>query len=190
MYECPGSQVCGSPYEFGMEELAREEVKRVQYNYGITTFDNIAVSMLTVFQVITMDGWTAILYNMMDSTNVVISIVYFCSLILLGSFFLLNLILAVVQESYVNIQSEELVKDFQQNMKIVNSIIEQLYIDAAEFVTQEGDEEEDYDEEENSVESEQLGANIEAQNKQEVADKFMSIYQEKLNLNSSASKLV
>lgn len=164
-------------------------MNRANYNYGITTFDNIAVSMLTVFQVITMDGWTAILYNMMDSTNVLISIVYFCSLILLGSFFLLNLILAVVQESYVNIQSQELVKDFQQNMKIVNSIIEQLYSDASEFVTQEGDEDEEPDEEENSVESEQLGNNIEPANKEDVASKFMSIYQEKLDQNSSSNKL-
>jgi hypothetical protein len=43
-----------------------------------------------------MDGWTNIVYNRMDSTNMVIAIIYFCSLILLGSFFLLNLILAVV----------------------------------------------------------------------------------------------
>lgn len=164
-------------------------MNRANYNYGITTFDNIAVSMLTVFQVITMDGWTAILYNMMDSTNVLISIVYFCALILLGSFFLLNLILAVVQESYVNIQSQELVKDFQQNMKIVNSIIEQLYSDASEFVTQEGDEDEEPDEEENSVESEQLGNNIEPANKEDVASKFMNIYQEKLDQNSSSNKL-
>lgn len=31
-------------------------------NYGITSFDNIGFAMLTVFQCITMEGWTAILY--------------------------------------------------------------------------------------------------------------------------------
>jgi len=31
-------------------------------NFGITSFDNIGVAMLTVFQCITMEGWTAILY--------------------------------------------------------------------------------------------------------------------------------
>lgn len=31
-------------------------------NYGITSFDNIGLAMLTVFQCITMEGWTAILY--------------------------------------------------------------------------------------------------------------------------------
>lgn len=31
-------------------------------NMGITSFDNIGLAMLTVFQCITMEGWTAILY--------------------------------------------------------------------------------------------------------------------------------
>lgn len=31
-------------------------------NYGITSFDNIGFAMLTVFQCITQEGWTAILY--------------------------------------------------------------------------------------------------------------------------------
>lgn len=31
-------------------------------NSGITSFDNIGFAMLTVFQCITMEGWTAILY--------------------------------------------------------------------------------------------------------------------------------
>ena len=32
-------------------------------NDGITTFDNIALAMLTVFQCITMEGWTTIMYK-------------------------------------------------------------------------------------------------------------------------------
>lgn len=31
-------------------------------NKGITSFDNIGFAMLTVFQCITMEGWTQILY--------------------------------------------------------------------------------------------------------------------------------
>lgn len=31
-------------------------------NYGITSFDNIGFAMLTVFQCITMEGWTSVLY--------------------------------------------------------------------------------------------------------------------------------
>lgn len=31
-------------------------------NFGITSFDNIGFAMLTVFQCITQEGWTSILY--------------------------------------------------------------------------------------------------------------------------------
>ncbi len=31
-------------------------------NKGITSFDNIGFAMLTVFQCITMEGWTQVLY--------------------------------------------------------------------------------------------------------------------------------
>lgn len=34
-------------------------------NDGITSFDNIGFAMLTVFQCITMEGWTSILYWVM-----------------------------------------------------------------------------------------------------------------------------
>ena len=37
-------------------------------NRGITSFDNIGFAMLTVFQCITMEGWTAILYWVCDFT--------------------------------------------------------------------------------------------------------------------------
>ena len=32
-------------------------------NFGITSFDNIGLAMLTVFQCVTMEGWTPILYS-------------------------------------------------------------------------------------------------------------------------------
>jgi hypothetical protein len=31
-------------------------------NYGITSFDDIGYAMLTVFQCVTMEGWTNVLY--------------------------------------------------------------------------------------------------------------------------------
>jgi len=31
-------------------------------NFGITSFDNIAFAMITVFQCITMEGWTTVMY--------------------------------------------------------------------------------------------------------------------------------
>ncbi|XP_078367100.1 voltage-dependent L-type calcium channel subunit alpha-1D-like isoform X2 [Oculina patagonica] len=72
-------------------------------NKGISTFDNIFLSMLTVFQCITMEGWTDIMYHSYDArdynTRVVTSIVYI-SLIVIGSFFMLNLVLGVLSGEF------------------------------------------------------------------------------------------
>lgn len=38
-------------------------------NNGITHFDNIGFAMLTVFQCITMEGWTKVLYWVSDCFN-------------------------------------------------------------------------------------------------------------------------
>ena len=65
-------------------------------NYGITSFDNIIYAMLTVFQCITMEGWTPILYWMNDAVGSSYNWVYFVPLIVIGSFFMLNLVLGVL----------------------------------------------------------------------------------------------
>ncbi|VDK72353.1 unnamed protein product, partial [Dibothriocephalus latus] len=65
-------------------------------NYGITSFDNIGYAMLTVFQCITMEGWTDIMYTTDDAIGDRFNALYFVPLIVLGSFFMLNLILGVL----------------------------------------------------------------------------------------------
>jgi len=39
-------------------------------NKGITNFDNFGLSMLTVFQCITLEGWTTVMYNVSLYINV------------------------------------------------------------------------------------------------------------------------
>ena len=100
-------------------------------NGGITNFDNIFFAMLTVFQCITMEGWTDVLYwvhthapgsstvlhllvvfkkkcltvlvlclclsaQMNDAIGFEIPWVYFVSLVIFGSFFIINLVLGVL----------------------------------------------------------------------------------------------
>uniref|UniRef100_H2Y8S9 Ion transport domain-containing protein n=1 Tax=Ciona savignyi TaxID=51511 RepID=H2Y8S9_CIOSA len=69
-------------------------------NHGITTFDNIIFSMMTVFQCITMEGWTQILYFADDATGSVYNWAYFIMLIIVGSFFMLNLVLGVLSGEF------------------------------------------------------------------------------------------
>ncbi|XP_076823627.1 voltage-dependent calcium channel type A subunit alpha-1-like isoform X3 [Clavelina lepadiformis] len=69
-------------------------------NYGITTFDSIVYSMLTVFQCITMEGWTDILYFADDAIGNYYNWAYFMMLIIVGSFFMLNLVLGVLSGEF------------------------------------------------------------------------------------------
>ncbi|PAA80300.1 hypothetical protein BOX15_Mlig002274g1 [Macrostomum lignano] len=69
-------------------------------NSGITNFDNIGLAMLTVFQCITMEGWTDVMYYVTDSTGPEFAWLYFVSLIILGSFFVLNLVLGVLSGEF------------------------------------------------------------------------------------------
>uniref|UniRef100_A0A8C2ZF46 Voltage-dependent L-type calcium channel subunit alpha n=1 Tax=Cyclopterus lumpus TaxID=8103 RepID=A0A8C2ZF46_CYCLU len=69
-------------------------------NGGITNFDNFLFAMLTVFQCITMEGWTDVLYWVNDAIGWETPWIYFVSLIILGSFFVLNLVLGVLSGEF------------------------------------------------------------------------------------------
>ena len=55
--------------------------------------------MLTIFQMITLEGWTKIMYNMQDSNMNWMAVTFSILLVLMGTFFLLNVILAVLAEA-------------------------------------------------------------------------------------------
>ncbi|XP_070508107.1 voltage-dependent calcium channel type A subunit alpha-1 isoform X4 [Chironomus tepperi] len=85
-------------------------------NYGITSFDNIGFAMLTVFQCITMEGWTAILYWTNDALGSTFNWIYFVPLIVLGSFFMLNLVLGVLSGEFA--KEREKVENRQEFLKL------------------------------------------------------------------------
>ncbi|XP_057659993.1 voltage-dependent calcium channel type A subunit alpha-1 isoform X29 [Diorhabda carinulata] len=85
-------------------------------NNGITSFDNIGFAMLTVFQCITMEGWTAILYWMNDAIGSMFNWIYFVPLIVLGSFFMLNLVLGVLSGEFA--REREKVENRQEFLKL------------------------------------------------------------------------
>ncbi|CAF0938668.1 unnamed protein product [Rotaria sordida] len=68
--------------------------------YGIINFDNFGLAMLTVFQCITMEGWTSVLYKMNDAIGRDWAWIYFVSLIIIGSFFVMNLVLGVLSGEF------------------------------------------------------------------------------------------
>ncbi|XP_011502595.1 PREDICTED: sodium channel protein 60E-like [Ceratosolen solmsi marchali] len=82
-------------------------------NHGYTNFDNFLWSMLTTFQLITLDYWEDV-YNKVLSACGPISVTFFTVVVFFGSFYLINLMLAVVALSYeeeAEITNEERRKD-------------------------------------------------------------------------------
>ncbi|XP_055858616.1 sodium channel protein 60E isoform X2 [Episyrphus balteatus] len=82
-------------------------------NHGYTNFDNFMWSMLTTFQLITLDYWENV-YNMVLATSGPMSVSFFTVVVFFGSFYLINLMLAVVALSYeeeAEITNEERKKD-------------------------------------------------------------------------------
>uniref|UniRef100_A0A4W6E8V9 Voltage-dependent L-type calcium channel subunit alpha n=1 Tax=Lates calcarifer TaxID=8187 RepID=A0A4W6E8V9_LATCA len=69
-------------------------------NNGITHFDNLGFSMLTVYQCITTQGWTDVLYWVNDAIGMEWPWIFFTTLILVGSFFVLNLVLGVLSGEF------------------------------------------------------------------------------------------
>ncbi|XP_029938303.1 voltage-dependent R-type calcium channel subunit alpha-1E isoform X2 [Salarias fasciatus] len=85
-------------------------------NDGITQFDNILFAVLTVFQCITMEGWTAVLYNTDDALGPSWNWLYFIPLIIIGSFFVLNLVLGVLSGEFA--KERERVENRRAFMKL------------------------------------------------------------------------
>uniref|UniRef100_W8B5H6 Voltage-dependent L-type calcium channel subunit alpha n=2 Tax=Ceratitis capitata TaxID=7213 RepID=W8B5H6_CERCA len=69
-------------------------------NHGITNFDNFGLAMLTVFQCVTLEGWTDVLYNIQDAMGSTWQWIYFVSMVILGAFFVMNLILGVLSGEF------------------------------------------------------------------------------------------
>ncbi|CAL8395933.1 unnamed protein product [Boreogadus saida] len=85
-------------------------------NDGITQFDNILFALLTVFQCITMEGWTTVLYNTNDALGPAWNCLYFIPLIIIGSFFVLNLVLGVLSGEFA--KERERVENRRAFMKL------------------------------------------------------------------------
>ncbi|XP_076582081.1 voltage-dependent R-type calcium channel subunit alpha-1E isoform X2 [Chaetodon auriga] len=85
-------------------------------NDGITQFDNILFAVLTVFQCITMEGWTTVLYNTDDALGTTWNWLYFIPLIIIGSFFVLNLVLGVLSGEFA--KERERVENRRAFMKL------------------------------------------------------------------------
>ena len=69
MYHCPKGYTCGSPGQFKLSLESDGVPDSALIMYGIITFDNIIAGMITIFQVITLEGWSTLMYNFSDASH-------------------------------------------------------------------------------------------------------------------------
>ncbi|ODM95155.1 Voltage-dependent calcium channel type D subunit alpha-1 [Orchesella cincta] len=114
-------------------------------NKGITNFDNFGLSMLTVFQCITLEGWTTVMYNIQDSMGSSWQWVYFISMVIIGAFFVMNLILGVLSGEFSKEREKAKARGDFQKLREKQQIEEDLrgyldWITQAEDIELDGEE--------------------------------------------------
>ena len=88
-----GSKSCPSGFACG----------KMTYNPDneLSNFDTIANSIVVVFQIITLEGWSTVLYETMEAVTPA-SVIYFLLLVVTGNYFLLNIALAAIKIIFSN----------------------------------------------------------------------------------------
>ena len=109
--ECPENSYCGNLFDRSDDELyAVDDMYRdsaiMDLNWGVTNFDNLGSAFVTIFQCITMEGWVVVMYIFQDVAAPAFVVLYFMSCVVICSFFLLNLTIAVMLMQYDELEQK------------------------------------------------------------------------------------
>jgi len=92
------------------------------HSFGTGNFDNIFKAVLSIYTSITLEGWVDIMYMLYDAFGMKgITAFYFVLMILFGSFFMLNLTLAVV-EGAMGDAEEDMEAEEEEHKKEVEAL--------------------------------------------------------------------
>lgn len=76
-------------------------------SYDIANFNHLMLAMVTIFVMITLEGWSILMYNLSDASQSWMAIAFCILLVVVGSFFLLNVILAVIMDAFTKNNNED-----------------------------------------------------------------------------------
>lgn len=98
---------CGSNYDaLGNPRFnpgtADEETFVQNLGYSYLNFDNLGMAFLTTFQIMAGDGWSNIMYLMGKASEPMTAAIFCVLLIMLGTFFILQLIIATLENTLVS----------------------------------------------------------------------------------------
>lgn len=100
-FKCPAPYTCGSYPEYGLA-LEEDGVQfSAQLYYNVAIFKNFGGSLLTIFQLATADTWGNHMYNLINSSNFIFPVVFCFAIQMLGTYYIMNLVLVIIMESYI-----------------------------------------------------------------------------------------
>ena len=123
-YMCSFDSNCNSLNTYGQTFICAKGY--INPNNGALNFDNIGTALVTVFVMVTLEGWSYI-FTYVSKTfkdkiyiNQIIIFLYFHSFVYIGSFFLINLFLAVINSKFEKINSsKKMLNDKKSFIKLI-----------------------------------------------------------------------
>lgn len=118
-----GMEFFGGKFKF-------DEQARVRQN-----FDSFPMAFLTVFQILTLENWTDILYNCMRSgVNPLLSIVYLILWIFIGNFIFLNLFLAILLDGFGSSDTLNMKEEIEAENGELDRIYKEKVVEHENFI--------------------------------------------------------
>ena len=74
-------------------------------NYNTNNFNNIITAIIAIFEALTLEGWSHQMHILIESGNGVLAISFYLLLVTFGSYFILNLILAVIMDAFDDVDN-------------------------------------------------------------------------------------
>jgi hypothetical protein len=104
--KCPVGSHCLNAHSHGLP-FEDGHVNIDEFNFGITSFDNIWWAILTMFEILVGEGWVKILYIYWNAMHPFVAMLYFNSAIFFGTIFMLNLVLGVISYTFSKVTEED-----------------------------------------------------------------------------------
>lgn len=117
--KCSSGRTCGADYDrFGnprfLNTFEPYGVPRMNvahyneaFNWGLTGFDSFSQAMITMFQIVSLEGWSSIFYHISDVWYKFPAFIIFCCQIVMCGYIIMNLVLAIISKSIDTLQSDE-----------------------------------------------------------------------------------
>jgi len=85
-----------------MNDYWRDEV----IHFNVMNFQNFFTSLVTILEAITLEDWSKQLFNLQNAGYIYQGTIFYLIIVFFGSYFILNLILAVIMSSYIKFQAQ------------------------------------------------------------------------------------